>query len=354
MVRHLILSVALSAILVGGGWEAPAAEPGVSLVAVGDCSCLFAGRRTELELRATSDKAFRGAAGWSLAVSGRTIARGETALAVGPGQTAGSVIPLDVPAVREGLIVPAELTVELHSLPERTVVARRERRLWICSEEAFAGRSKWLEQLQIRLFDPAGKTRDVFKEAGIPFSQTANVESLATGKEGLVVIGEGVSLEAYRGLPGIMVKAAARGTPVLCLAPADGQVDVPGSAGAEWPDPEYLALRRSSVIRGLDKRLDAESWPPDGKIASRGLALRSERNRVLAQVTDQGKGWPWLEVGFTARRGRLIVCLFDVIEKWEAGPVPRFLLVRLFEYLDGDARPGPAPDNTPLIQGETR
>jgi hypothetical protein len=348
-----MLSFAFPAILFGGGWVSPAAEKDVSLVSLDDRSCLFAGRGTELDLEVTSGEAFRGAAGWSLAVSGRAVARGETALAVGTGQTARCVVPLNVPAVREGLIIPADLSVELHSLPERSVAARLEKRLWICSEAAFAGRSEWLERLQIRLFDPAGKTREVFEEAGIPFFETGNVESLAKGGKALVVIGEGVSLEAYRGLPGIMVEAAAGGNPVLCLAPREGRIELPGSAGAAWPDPEYVAFRRAAVIRSLDKRLDAGGWPPDGKVASRSLALRSERGEVLAQVVEGGEGWPWLEVGFPGRRGRLIVCLFDVIEKWHAGPVPRYLLVRLLEYLDGESRPALTRNNDPLLQGET-
>ncbi len=337
MVRHMILLSTVPAILLGGGWQLPAAEREVALAALANWSGLFAGRRTELEFTAASGEAFRGAAGWSLAVSGRTVARGETALAVAPHQTVGFTVPLDLPEVREGVILPADLTVQLYTSEKRRVAARLEKRLWIYSEHAFAGRSKWLETLRIRLFDPVGKTRDVFEKTEIPFSETANVESLATARDALLVIGEGVSLEAYRGLAGILVEAAARGTPVLCLAPADGRMALPGSAEAEWPDPERVTLRRASVIHDLDKRLDAEGWPPDGRVASRGLAVASDRGQVLARVTDGEKAWPWLEVGFPAARGKLIVCCFDVIEKWDAGPVPRFLMARLLEHLDAES-----------------
>ena len=244
MVRDVILLATVPAILLGGRREAPPAEREVSLVAPGDWLCLFGGRRTELELTATSSAAFRGAAGWSLAVSGRTVTRGETALAIAPGQTVKFAIPLDIPEVREGVVLSADLAVQLFSAGERPVSARLRRQLSVFSEDAFAGRSKWLETLQIRLFDPAGKTRDVFEKTGIPFFETGNVESLARDGGGLLVIGEGVSLEAHRGLPGILVQAAAQGTPVLCLAPADGRMALPGSAECGGPNPERVALRR--------------------------------------------------------------------------------------------------------------
>ena len=336
MARHLIWLAAAPAIVLAGRCPARAAKREVALAAAADRSCLFAGRRTELELTATASEALEGAAGWALAVSGSTIARGEIPLEVAPGQTVRFAVPLDVPAVREGAVLEADLAVDLYASRERQAAAKLRRRLWIYSPDAFAGRSKWLETLRIRLFDPAGRTRDVFEKTGIPFSQTANAESLTTAADALVVIGEGVSLEAHRGLPGIMVQAAARGTPIVCLAPALGRMPLPGSDDAGWPGPEKVSLRRASVIVDLDKRLDAAWWPPEGVVASRSLALSSHRGRVVLAVIDRADGWPWLEVDFPAKRGRLIICCFDLIESWDAGPVPRFLLARLLEYLDGE------------------
>ena len=238
MARNMILLGAAMAALWGRASEAAAPEPEASLVAVTKASCVFGGRRTSLQLEAASQRAFEGRVGWSLAVYGGTVARGETGLTTRPGRPTRITLPLDVPQIREGLIVPADLSVRLFPADGSMVAAVLEKRLWVCSEDAFAGRSQWLEKLRIHLFDPVGKTRKVLDQSGIPYSLTGNVESLAAAGDGLVLIGEGVSLKAYRGLPRIMVEAAARGVPVLCLSPADGRIRVPDGTGGDSPEAE--------------------------------------------------------------------------------------------------------------------
>jgi len=90
------------------------------------------------------------------------------------------------------------------------------------------------------------------------------------------------------------------------------------------------------VIGELDKRLDASAWPPDGEVAAGSLVLKSDRDRVIAQVVDPNAGWPWLEFRFAQGRGKLIVCGFGLMQKWNTGPTPRFLFARLLEYLSAD------------------
>ncbi|MDA1055366.1 MAG: hypothetical protein O3C40_33620 [Planctomycetota bacterium] len=54
-------------------------------------------------------------------------------------------------------------------------------------------------------------------------------------------------------------------------------------------------------------------------------------------MSDEARAWPWLEVRFPESRGVLVMCGFRVIEHWNGGPTPRFLLVRLLESLSPPA-----------------
>ncbi|MHC4399799.1 MAG: hypothetical protein ACYTG0_08975 [Planctomycetota bacterium] len=347
MFRNLIALAAAAVLFSAVPPEVRAAEADISVTVLEDWSNVFGGRRAEFHCAVTSRASFRGRAGWSLAVGRRTIVRGETSVAAGPQKTGSIEIQFDVPAVKQGVVMSAVLSVACYAPGASEPAASLEKTLWIFPEDPFANRSQWLKQSRIRLFDPVGKTRQVFQQAGIPFSQTHNVDSLSSLNEGLLVIGEGTSLEEYRGLSQIMVKTAAKGVPVLCLAPSNGQFDVPGTEGADLPRPTRLVLRSSDVIRELDKRLDARAWPPEGKVAAGGLVVISDRGHVIARVVEGELGWPWLEAGFSAKRGKLIVCGFGLVKKWDAGPTPRFLLARLLEYMTFDR-------STSISKGEVR
>jgi hypothetical protein len=97
-----------------------------------------------------------------------------------------------------------------------------------------------------------------------------------------------------------------------------------------------LAFHRSEIITKLDKRLDAAGWPPAGAPAGAGLTLRSSRSQVLGEVEKGVANWTWVEVTFNEPRGKFVLCQFGIIEKWEAGPAPAFLLARILEYLTAD------------------
>lgn len=98
-----------------------------------------------------------------------------------------------------------------------------------------------------------------------------------------------------------IVQAAARGVPVLCLAPGEGSIALPGSADAESPSPAGLSLRREDAIAELDKRLDAIAWPPKGSVAACRLAVKGDRERVVAEVTQERQAWPWIEARYAGK-----------------------------------------------------
>ncbi len=311
------------------------AQVNVSVRATDAGSNLFGGRDARLFFLVTANRPLEGIAAWALSVDQRIVTRGEVAVAASP-QAPGNIdIRVDMPKVKADVVLQAVLSVAVYARDRRTAEASLEKPLWIFSEDPFADRSRWLKGLKICLFDPPGNTRQVFEKMKIPFSQTANVDSLDTLDGGLLIIGEGTSFRDYRGLPEMMVKAAASGSPVLCLAPSDGEIVLPGSfgAGAALPLPGRLALRRNDVICELDKRLDALTWRADARPLASSLLIRSDRNRVVGEVVQSPDGWPWLEADFPAQRGKLVICGFGIVRHWEVGPTPRFLFARILEHL---------------------
>ena len=236
-------------------------------------------------------------------------------------------------AVKEGVVMPASLAVALTRPGADKAVVEVTKPIWIFPEEPFAGKAEWLKKLNIQLFDPAEKTAALFTRIGIPFKETRNMDAFAEFKDSILIIGEGVSLKEYRGLADMMVKAAAAGIPVLCLALADGAMQLPGSAGSDQPPPSAISLKQAGIITELDKRLDAEGWAPDGKLLAARLALQGDRTGVWAAATQDGSGWAWMDMRFGEGRGRIVVCGFAVVEKWKDSPAPRFLLTRILEYV---------------------
>ena len=339
MFRHLVALAAVAAILCTAPPSGLGAEAGGSVKALDAWSGIFGGRRATFRFAATAPRAFRGRAGWSLGAHRRAIARGEIAVAVDPRQAARFAIRIDVPAVKEGVVMPVALSVALYAPGRAAPEATLEKRLWVFPEDPFAHRKHWLKQLGIHLFDPEDKTRQVLEHARVPFTQTPNVDALGEITAGVLVVGEGTSFDDYRGLPEAMARAASRGVAVVCLAPSGGQFPVPGTEEAELPKPERIVLRRANIVRELDKRLDADGWPPDGKMLASTLTVRSDRGRVIAEAVESGAGWPWLEARFAAKRGMLVVCGFGIISKWDAGPTPRFLFARLLDHVSAGRQP---------------
>jgi hypothetical protein len=268
---------------------------------------------------------------WVFSAKNRTIARGEQSW----DQNAGRVpVRLAVPPVRDGVIFPAELKLEVFG-PGNDPVARYVKPLWIFPNDPFAGRTAWLAEQRIALFDPVGHTREVLVEAGVPLRESHRLAVLDEVREGLLLVGEGVSFREHRGLAESLLRRAAAGVAVLCLAPADGQWPVPGMEDAPDPAarPVSLIWKRAGTIRDLDKRIDADGWPPDGDFVVSGVRLVGIRGQVAADVHGDGDVWPWYEIRYPGRRAACVVCGFGIVAHWDAGPAPRFLLARIMEYL---------------------
>ena len=150
--------------------------------------------------------------------------------------------------------------------------------------------------------------------------------------EGVLLIGEATAWRDHRALGEGMFRAAARGVPVLCLAPGEGSTELPGAAETDLPQPDAMSFHRGDFIREFDKRLDAD-WPEEEKTIAGRLSVQSDRGRVVVAATQDKRDWAWLDVRFPHPHGRLLVCGLPIMRQWEARPTPRYLLSDLLEKL---------------------
>jgi hypothetical protein len=289
---------------------------------------VFGGQVTEFRFRVDGRKPAKGRVTWRLAAGTATVAAGEAAT-----DAAGSVrIRLPVPPVKDGVVLRTRLTVAVVEGDQAKPAATREQDVWVFPKDPFAGRSEWLKMLRIGLYDPPGATAKILTAANVPFDELRTVDAVADRKTGVVVVGEGVSFQEERGLAATLDRLAAAGVAVLCLAPAAGELVVPGLDGPGSGQRD-LTFRRD-FVRELDKRLDPAGWRPDGKTVASTVVVKAGAGGAVGEVVPGG-GWPWVEARYEPGKGRWVVCGLAVVAGWDAGPTPRFLFARLLEHLTG-------------------
>ncbi|MHB9025513.1 MAG: hypothetical protein ACYC7E_15310 [Armatimonadota bacterium] len=300
-------------------------------------STVFGGEELSchFQITSTTDRSVR--ASWVISTGGHAIARNEQTLVLSGGNTATLKVQATLPQVKDGVIAPADITVTITEENQEKPRATLQYALWIFPKDPFALRAKWLEGLKITLFDPEKHTAKLFDAAHIPYTLLANVEALPDVSEGMLIVGEGVSFDEYRGLMESLVRSAAGGRPVLCLAPAGGGFPLPGTEDNDWPAPNTMSFKRADVITTLDKRLDARTWAGGARVVASSLRLSAEGGIVRGKIQSNTTGWSWLEMGFPRPGSRMILCGFGLIDHWAAGPTPRFLFARILEYLVGDS-----------------
>lgn len=292
-------------------------------------SNVFGGKESLFHVSVLGTSTFDGRLGWQLAAEGRTLARGEAAIAVRATVPGEAEIRVPIPEVKPGVIMQTRLSLVVMNAEKEVV--KHEKTLWIFPEDALANRGEWLKTLGLKLFDPVGKTSKLFDGLGIPYSTIRAIDSLSEVKDGLVLIGEGVSFKEYRGLAASMIKTAASGVSVICLAPAEGEINLPASGTGDLPPPLTMEFKREGVIQTLDKRLDSNGWAPDGRSVACGMALKGERGPVLVEVGNDSSEWLWIELGYAKNNAKCVICGFGIVGKWADSPTPRFLLMKILE-----------------------
>jgi len=310
---------------------AGAAESGIHVELEETWACIFAGKPAVFHVVIASDNPFEGRLMWGLTAGDGVVARGEQEVL-----TTGSTrheIQLDIPDVRTGVTAVLTLAVSVASSDGVDQPVSLKRTLYAFHENPFADQHRWLESRKIHLFDPEDHTRTIFDDFAIPYTAIFQLDEIASLKNTLLVIGEGISPADYPALMELIAIAAEKGNSVLCLSPRDSEMILPGTPDSALKMPTRIAFSREEIIRKLDKRLDAASWTPGGNIFNRSMTTRSSRGTVVKEFADGSEGWPWFEAWFADTSGHLIITTLPLIERWSDGPVPRYLLMKMFEYV---------------------
>lgn len=296
-------------------------------------TAFFSEAKAELHFDVTATEAIAGKIAWTLGAKGRILASGEVEARPTPDVPSTLTIDRTLPPLREGVALALQLKVAFQPTDSKERMAEVVHDLWLFSHNPFVDRKERLEELDIKVFDPAGESADALEKLEVPFKHVHIADALHDVSEGTLVIGEGTSLKDYPSLSKLLPALAARGVHVICLAPSDGELVLPLDANNEERRASQFSLRRIDLVAQLDKRLSSPRWVVDQKVELRTIKVSSTDEHVTGEIVDQGQGWPWLEVKYDRPHGRFVFCGFGLLKAWEQSPVPRYLLAKLLETL---------------------
>lgn len=293
-------------------------------------SSVFADRDVTFHFLIHSTERFESSANWSLSIDGRVLARSASGVRAGPDQPGTLAVAFRLPPTKPGVVLAAALNVTIGGTNSPTSITKP---VWIFPEDPFLDSRQWLDDLDIALYDPPGRTSDILTKQKVPFKRLRNPRIDGASGFGLLIVGEGVSFAEFRTLDRDLAAVAAAGIPVLCLAPVEGFIDIPGLSNVKGEPPHHLLFEQSEFITRLDKRLDARGWPDNGSVVKSRILPTVRRDRIVAEISMADAGWPWVEAEFPGDGSRLAFCGFAVIEKWEVSPTPRYLFMRMVKHL---------------------
>ncbi len=324
-------SATLSMILCAMLRQAASAAPDVRIFLPDDRTCVFAGATIDIPVQIFSDDALTGRLGWALVHNRHTLARREQTVAIPRGKPGELRLELELPEARENIILDCRLELNLVDHASQSH-ASRTRPLTIFPPDPFTLRRNWIAGLDLHVFDPGGDTHAAFASLEIPYRRIERADSIDHLSGGVLIIGEGIALSDYPGLVARAMRAARDGTPVILLAPADGEIHLPETA--DDPDaglPTFVSFRADDIVRELDKRFDVAHWGPGRDAVTTRFQLTARGEHASLLVNDQD-GWPWIELRWPGNR-RLVVVGFGLIRDWDDSPVPRYLFARVLDVL---------------------
>lgn len=309
-----------------------AANP-AHLTLVDEWSGVFAGEKSSFNVLVNSERELNGILSWRLHAHGRTIFRQQKRISVKPGNEKYFSVSIHPPEINDGVILDVTLQIDLTEDGAEKPVARIKRTVRLFNKDPFVQKKNELIATGIALFDPVGKTAAVFESANIPFIRVQGLDSINGFTGRVLIVGEGTPISNYRGLANMLLQLASSGVPVLCLAPSSGEFPLNAFLHKPLEQPNTLLLKRQDVIGDLDTKLDFLSWPPNGKVVATSLQLVTDKNGVAGKVSVNDTGWVWMEIDFGPNKGKFVFAGFAIIEKWNTGPVPRFLLDKLLNHI---------------------
>jgi hypothetical protein len=308
------------------------------VLALGDTwSCVLAGQTVPVRCHWSEVPANKRVV-WELTFNNRKIAQGAAQLTANDERRGNVDLLVEVPPLHEEVSLDVVLEVATADKPRAAGKALR-----VLATDPFAGRKLAQLSIAISLFDPENSTQHILEQAGYACKRLRSVAAIDSVESGVVVVGQGVTWSAHRGLAEAVYRRASLGTSVLCLAPADGPLNVLATEGPEHM-PGRLLLAGNEIIKEYDSRLDAEAWAGGNSVAKR-FAWQAAGHRVTLAASLVEPGWQFVSIRPQGDEGRqaasCVLCGYDLVGRWNDGPVPRYLLAAIISALASESKSQP-------------
>jgi hypothetical protein len=186
----------------------------------------------------------------------------------------------------------------------------------------------------IVLFDPTGKTADVFKAAAIMFQPAKEIA--APAGSAVFVIGEGALDKDNAASVAKLDEFVAGGGRVLVLAQTVPPVGLPAATRIdprEWSSMPFVRAGNHPILEGITS-WDLHFWAPD-RVVARGAYNKPDGGPAVTLI-DSGSeiGLEWVQMMELYRgTGSYILCQLPLAGSFNDEPMARELLGRTLSYL---------------------
>ena len=189
---------------------------------------------------------------------------------------------------------------------------------------------------QIVLFDPKGKTAEVFKAAAIDFKAVSEIA--APANNAVFVIGEQALDKDNAASVAKLDEFAAGGGRVLVMAQTVSPIGLPAAARIdprEWSSMAFVRAGNHPILTGLTS-WDLHFWAPD-RLLARGAYNKPDGGPAVTLI-DSGSeiGLEWVQMMELYRgNGSYILCQLPLVADFNDEPMAREMLSRTLSYLGG-------------------
>lgn len=294
---------------------------------------IFAGKVTPHEITIKGDLNSYALLTWKLTLKGRTISKGQQDIRFQSRETVTTKLPLQVPPLKPGVKLEADLLVELAKGNHTGHKVQHVSKLMIYAPDVLLQYQAFYRKLNIQLFDPKGITANIFDSLKIPYTAISKTQLTGPGEKGLVIVGIGFAFKQQQSLLNVLSERAGEGQQILVLQPVSGVFPVSGFSTDTKEPPSIISFADNSIVPSFAKGLE---WVSGTSIKTPGLSLRTQRQVMVAKVVDSAQGgWDWVDINYKQSGGRFIVCMLPFDRLSYQGPVPQLILGNLLAYTSG-------------------
>ncbi|WP_232771311.1 hypothetical protein [Colwellia sp. 75C3] len=273
---------------------------------------------------------------WKLTSLGRTLSSGVKSIRLNTRKNVKAYLPLRTPPVKSGVKVKAQLIIDAVYSTDSTIKEHYEFDLDIYGENIFLHKQSFYQKLNIQLFDPVGQTSNIFDKLKIPYSTLSRSKLINFSDKGFIVIGVGVDINHYRGLPTVLIELAHKGHQLLILQPASATLPLSKLASGLGASSPSIFLSNETVIPNY---IQNYQWDTDSGIKSNHIILNSNRQEVSAQVVEsKHEGWDWFHLNYHQSQGKLIICMLPFIDQLDRDPIKQIIFGQLLNYASNQSK----------------